>query len=61
MRVPDTVPPFYSDNDACYLCNPTDLVKFFPKQGCSVIQTGRHGRLPFAYLFASGTWVAARK
>jgi hypothetical protein len=25
MREPDSVPPFHADNDACYLCNPTDL------------------------------------
>ena len=29
MRTPDTVPPFHADNDACYLCNPLDLTKYF--------------------------------
>lgn len=61
MRDPDTVPPFHGDNDACYLCNPTDLVKFFSLHGCRIVQVGRHGRLPLSYLFASGTWVAAQK
>jgi SAM-dependent methyltransferase len=61
MRTPDTVPPFHADNDACYICNPTDLLKFFPTQGCQVEQNGRHGRFPLSYLLAGGTWVAARK
>jgi SAM-dependent methyltransferase len=61
MRIPDTVPPFHGDNDACYLCNPTDFLKFFPKQGCHIVQNGRHGRLPLSYLFAGGTWIAAQK
>ena len=61
MRRPDTVPPFHADNDACYICNPTDLLKFFPTQGCQIEQNGRHGRLPLSYLLAGGTWVAARK
>lgn len=61
MRVPDTVPPFHSDNDACYLCNPTDLMRFLSAHGCQLIQIGRHGRLPLSYLLAGGTWIAARK
>ncbi len=61
MRVPDIVPPFHGDNDACYLCNPTDLIKFFSKHGCQIIQIGCHGRPPLSYLFAGGTWIAARK
>lgn len=61
MRKPDTVPPFHADNDACYLCNPTDFLKFFPKYDCHIVQVGKPGRPPLSYLFAGGTWVAARK
>ncbi len=61
MREPDTRPPFSADNDACYLCNPTDFLKFFPKQGCRIVQNGRHGRFPLSYLVAGGTWIAAQK
>ncbi len=61
MRVPDTIPPFEADNDACYLCNPTDLIRFFRKNRLRVLQKGRHGRPPISYLFAGGTWVAAQK
>jgi SAM-dependent methyltransferase len=61
MRTPDTVPPFDADNDACYLCNPTDLTKYFRQRGYRVLRSGRPGRPPGSYLFAGGTWVAARK
>jgi SAM-dependent methyltransferase len=61
MRVPDTNPPFDADNDACYLCNPTDLVKFF--RGCRfrILQNGKHGRPPISQIFAGGTWIAVQK
>lgn len=61
MREPDLIPPFDADNDACYLCNPIDLIKFLPSQNCLVIQNGRYGRLPFTSLIAGGTWLAFRK
>jgi len=61
MRVPDAEPPFHSDNDASYLCNPTDLIKWFKWAGWRVLRKGRHGRPPLSYLVAGGTWVAARK
>jgi len=61
MRVPDTVPPFHGDNDACYLCNPTDLVRFFQKNHFQILRKGRHGRPPMSYLFAGGTWVVAQR
>lgn len=61
MRTPDTMPPFHSDNDASYLCNPTDIIAWFRSAGWRVIRRGRHGRLPLSYLVAGGTWVAARK
>jgi SAM-dependent methyltransferase len=61
MRAPDLVPPFHSDNDACYLCNPTDLIKDFRQRGFELVRRGKPGRPPLSYLFAGGTWVAARK
>jgi SAM-dependent methyltransferase len=61
MRAPDTVPPFHADNDACYLCNPIDLIAWFKGEGCQILRRGRHDRPPLAYLLAGGTWVAARK
>jgi SAM-dependent methyltransferase len=61
MRDPDIVPPFHSDNDACYLCNPVDLIAFFKNRGFRIERRGKPGRPPLAYLLAGGTWVAARK
>ncbi|MEO6808270.1 MAG: class I SAM-dependent methyltransferase [Isosphaeraceae bacterium] len=61
MREPDVVPPFHADNDACYLCNPTDLISYFRGHGFRIVRRGKPGRPPLSYLFAGGTWVAARK
>lgn len=61
MREPDINPPFHADNDACYLCNPIDFVKFLPTQNCVVIQNGFYGRPKGTTLIASGTFIAARK
>jgi SAM-dependent methyltransferase len=61
MREPDMNPPFHADNDACYLCNPIDFIKFLPTQNCVVIQNGFYGRSQFTSLIASGTFIAARK
>ena len=61
MREPDVTPPFHSDNDACYLCNPSDLISFFHARGLTILRRGKYGRLPLSYLLAGGTWVAARK
>jgi len=33
MREPDPRPPFHSDNDACYLCNPMDLINWGSASG----------------------------
>ncbi|HSU67035.1 MAG TPA: class I SAM-dependent methyltransferase [Tepidisphaeraceae bacterium] len=60
MRSPDLRPPFHADNDACYLCNPTDLIAYFRDRHLAIVRRGRHGRPPLSYLFAGGTWVAAR-
>jgi hypothetical protein len=61
MRVPDLMPPFHADNDACYLCNPVDLMRFFPRAGCDPVQVGKHGRPKWTAILAGGTWFAARK
>ena len=37
MREPDLRPPLFADNDACYLCNPVDLVKYFRSRGCRIL------------------------
>jgi SAM-dependent methyltransferase len=61
MRDPDTRPPFHSDNDACYLLNPIDLVRFLERRGCTIIRNGYIGRPRGTALVASGVFVAARK
>jgi SAM-dependent methyltransferase len=61
MREPDLTPPFHADNDACYLCNPIDFIKFLPTQNCIVIQNGFYGRPKFTSLIASGTFIVAHK
>jgi SAM-dependent methyltransferase len=59
-REPDLRPPFHADNDACYLCNPVDLIKFFRSQGCQVLRNGQYNRPPLSWLITSGTYVTAR-
>jgi SAM-dependent methyltransferase len=61
MRTPDTRPPFHSDNDACYLCNPLDLAKYFRKRGYLLVHTVKPGRPAWTGLIAGGTWFAANK
>ena len=61
MRIPDDRPPFHADNDACYLCNPVDLVRYFKRLGFEILRSGRPGRPPLSRFLAGGTWVAVRK
>jgi SAM-dependent methyltransferase len=61
MREPDLRPPFHSDNDACFVCNPLDLAKFFRAHGCEIIQNGKPGRPAVTRMLASGTFLAVRK
>jgi SAM-dependent methyltransferase len=61
MREPDLTPPFHADNDACYLCNPIDLTRYFVAQGCTILRNGKPGRLRGTALLAGGTWLAASK
>jgi SAM-dependent methyltransferase len=60
-RDPDLIPPFHSDNDACYVCNPVDLVKFFRSRRCRVLQNGKPGRPPLSWLVATGTYISVQK
>jgi hypothetical protein len=60
LRVPDTRPPFHADNDAVYLCNPLDLVRYFRRRGCTVLRDSKPGRPGWVRVLAGGTWVAAR-
>jgi SAM-dependent methyltransferase len=61
MREPDLNPPFHSDNDACYVCDPVDVVKFFRSKGCHVLQNGKPGRPPLSWLLATGTYITVKK
>jgi SAM-dependent methyltransferase len=61
MRTPDHVPPFHADNDACYLCNPIDLWKFFSLRGYRVLHFGKPERPRWTAVIAGGTWFAAQK
>jgi hypothetical protein len=60
MREPDLRPPFHADNDACYLCNPVDLVQFFRSQRCRILRNGQYHRPPLSWLVTTGTYVTAR-
>ena len=61
MRKPDPAPPFHGDNDACYLCNPIDLLHFFKGRNYVLLANGKPGRPWGSWLFAGGTWIAFRK
>ena len=60
MREPDLRPPFHSDNDAVYLCNPLDLARHLRDRGCTVLRDVAPGRGAWTRMLATGTWVAAR-
>lgn len=60
FRRPDLVPPFHADNDACYLCNPLDLARYFRGRGCTILAADAPGRSAWTRVLAGGTWVAAR-
>jgi hypothetical protein len=52
-RAPDTVPPFHADNDASYLCNPTDLIAWFKSAGWRRFERTAW-TAPLSYLGAGG-------
>jgi SAM-dependent methyltransferase len=60
MREPDLRPPFHSDNDAVYLCNPLDLTRYFRSLGCDVLRDVALSRPAWTGMLAGGTWVAVR-
>src|SRR5262249_39020693 len=60
LRKSDLRPLFHADNDACYLCNPVDLVKFFRLQRCRILRNGQYNRPPLSWLVTSGTYVTCR-
>jgi SAM-dependent methyltransferase len=61
MRQPDTVPPFHADNDACYLCCPSDLLAHFRLLRWTIERRTKPGRVWPLHLLAGGTWIAVRK
>lgn len=61
MRRPDLNPPFHSDNDACYVCNPIDLVRFFRSQGWVTLRSCALNRWFVTSWLATGTYIAAQK
>lgn len=61
MRVPDTTPPFLSDNDACYLMNPIDLKKFCSRKKAKLITADAPGRSFLWRWIASGTYICIEK
>jgi SAM-dependent methyltransferase len=63
-RQPDPRPPFHSDNDACYFCNPMDLTAWARQtSGARAIQWWASDRrlARFFWPFAGGTWVVLEK
>lgn len=64
MREPDPRPPFHSDNDACYYCNPMDLL-LWAKQRTDVrpirwwAADRRFGRVLWPVL--GGTWIVLER
>ena len=64
MRTPDPRPPFEADNDACYLCNPMDLVNWAKVTGLArPVQWWATDRAAarVAWPLTGGTWVALEK
>ncbi len=63
MREPDPKPPYHADNDACYFCNPMDLVAWARKTP-NVRLVRWWGDRRGARLFwplGGGTWVVLQK
>ena len=61
MRIPDTTPPFFADNDASFVCNPLDVKRMLRRLGARVIRDGKPGRASFLSPVSGGTWIAGRK
>ena len=59
-RDPDLESAVGGDADACYLCNPVDIKRFFRKKGLKVLNYGA-GKSKILGMFASTTYVVAIK
>jgi len=64
LREPDVNPPFHADNDACYFCNPMDLVNWardteraIPRRWWAADRRLARVMWPFG----GGTWVVLEK
>jgi hypothetical protein len=63
-RQPDLRPPFHADNDACYFCNPMDLIAWAREtEGVKPVRWWATDRLGsrFFWPFSGGTWVVLEK
>ena len=64
MREPDPNPPFHGDNDACYLCNPMDLLRWAEQvPGVRPLRWWPLDR-PLSRVgwpFGGGTWIVLEK
>jgi SAM-dependent methyltransferase len=63
-RQPDPRPPFHGDNDACYFCNPMDLIGWAKQtEGVRPIRWWAPDRHAARLLwpFTGGTWVVMEK
>jgi ubiquinone/menaquinone biosynthesis C-methylase UbiE len=63
-RQPDCRPPFHGDNDACYFCNPMDLIGWARQtSGVTLIQWRATDRRSARFLwpFTGGTWIVLEK
>ena len=64
LREPDCRPPFHGDNDACYFCNPMDLITWAKqKSGVKLIQWRATDRRSARFLWpiTGGTWNVMEK
>jgi 2-polyprenyl-3-methyl-5-hydroxy-6-metoxy-1,4-benzoquinol methylase len=64
MREPDTRPPFHADNDACYFCNPMDLINWARSSGSAKPLRWWASDRRFAraiWPLTGGTWIVLEK
>lgn len=64
MREPDSNPPFFADNDACYYLNPMDLKNWAKLKSNAKVVTWYSAHRSYArffWPFLGGTWVVIEK
>lgn len=64
MREPDDRPPFHADNDACYFCNPMDLINWAKATGLAKPVRWwalDRGAARVIWPLTAGTWIALEK